>query len=171
MKLLTKIFSFFSSVAHAEAGAQAADDFFRSMLRKKQEINMCGTAFYVDVEMATLYPELHTLVFNTESMDATERQYWFDIMFTMTSEQIDELFEILETEKVKLAELEERYQSEIRSLNEKHLVEWQEFQAMQSRGSICRSCDAPVREGEKECDSCDPKPDDVKRAMELIASL
>ncbi len=69
-------------------------------------------------------------------MDDDERQYWFDIMPSMTDDQIDRLFNILETEKKKLAELEVKYQKEIKELNEKHLIEWQEFQAKDSKKKI-----------------------------------
>lgn len=54
----------------------------------------------------------------------------------MTDEQIDRLFDILETERRKLEELESKYQEEIKSLNEKHLIEWQEFQTKESREKI-----------------------------------
>ena len=69
-------------------------------------------------------------------MDDEERQYWFDIMPSMNDSQIDRLFNILETERKKLEELEIKYQEEIKSLNEKHLIEWQEFQTKDSKRKI-----------------------------------
>jgi len=45
------------------------------------------------------------LIVATESMDNDERQYWFDIMPSMTDAQIDRLYDILDTEKRKLQEL------------------------------------------------------------------
>jgi len=69
-------------------------------------------------------------------MDDDERQYWFDIMPSMTDEQIDRLYNILETEKKKLEDLEVKYQTEIKQLNEKHLIEWQEFQMKDSKKKI-----------------------------------
>jgi hypothetical protein len=71
-------------------------------------------------------------------MDDEERQYWFDIMPSMTDEQIDRLFEILDTERKKLLELEKKYQEEIKQLNEKQLIEWQEFQAKKNREKIMK---------------------------------
>jgi len=47
-------------------------------------------------------------------MDDDERQYWFDIMPSMTDSQVDRLFNILETERKKLEELELKYQDEIK---------------------------------------------------------
>ena len=87
-------------------------------------------------EIANQYGELTKLVLNTESMDNNEKQYWFDILPSMTDEQVDRLFDILETERKKLEELESKYQDEIKNLNEKHLIEWQEFQTKESREKI-----------------------------------
>jgi hypothetical protein len=72
-------------------------------------------------------------------MDDDERQYWFDIMPSMTDSQIDRLFNILETERKKLEELEVKYQKEIKWLNEKHLIEWQQFQTKQSQAKVAQS--------------------------------
>jgi len=57
-------------------------------------------------------------------------------MPSMTDDQIDRLFNILDTEKKKLEALEEKYQTEIKKLNEKHLIEWQEFQMKDSKQKI-----------------------------------
>lgn len=82
-------------------------------------------SFTLADELADKYPELVDLILATESMDDNERQYWFDIMPSMTEAQIDRLFDILETERRKLAELEVKYQSEIAQINNKHLMELQ----------------------------------------------
>ena len=87
-------------------------------------------------EVQTKFPELVKLVLATESMDDNEKQYWFDILPSMTDEQVDRLFNILETERAKLEELERKYQEEIKSLNEKHLIEWQEFQLRSTKDKI-----------------------------------
>jgi hypothetical protein len=76
------------------------------------------------------------MILATESMDDDERQYWFDILPSMTENQIDKLFNILDTEKKKLEELELKYQEEIKQLNEKHLIEWQDFQMKDSKKKI-----------------------------------
>jgi hypothetical protein len=69
-------------------------------------------------------------------MEDDEKQYWFDIMPSMTDDQIDRLFNILDTEKKKLEALDEKYKSEIKRLNEKNLIEWQEFQLKDSKQKI-----------------------------------
>jgi len=86
--------------------------------------------------MQAQYNELVKLILETESMDDDEKQYWFDIMPSMTDDQIDRLFNILDTEKKKLDALEDKYQNEIKKLNEKHLIEWQEYQLKDSKQKI-----------------------------------
>ena len=100
------------------------------------QITKDGFVFNILDEIQAQYPELVKLVLNTESMDNNEKQYWFDILPSMTDEQIDRLFDILETERRKLEELELKYQEEIKSLNEKHLIEWQGFQTTENRKKI-----------------------------------
>ncbi|MDD3646326.1 MAG: hypothetical protein PHH06_02865 [Candidatus Gracilibacteria bacterium] len=100
------------------------------------EINHNGKKYIVSDEMQAQYNELIKLILETESMDDDEKQYWFDIMPSMTNDQIDRLFNILDTEKKKLEALEEKYQTEIKKLNEKHLIEWQEFQMKDSKQKI-----------------------------------
>ena len=100
------------------------------------ELKQNGKTFYVSDDIQAQYPELIKLILATESMDDEERQYWFDIMPSMNDNQVDRLFNILETERRKLEELEIKYQEEIKSLNEKHLIEWQEFQMKDSKKKI-----------------------------------
>jgi len=92
--------------------------------------------FIIDDESQKKYSELIEMILATESMDDDERQYWFDILPSMTENQIDKLFNILDTEKKKLEELELKYQEEIKQLNEKHLIEWQDFQMKDSKKKI-----------------------------------
>lgn len=86
--------------------------------------------------MQAQYPELIQLILETESMENDEKQYWFDIMPSMTDDQIDRLFNILDTEKKKLQALEDKYKKEIKRLNEKHLIEWQEYQLKDSKQKV-----------------------------------
>ncbi|USN59069.1 MAG: hypothetical protein H6767_03105 [Candidatus Peribacteria bacterium] len=116
-----------------------------------------GKTFTIQDEIQAKYPELIKMILATESMDDDERQYWFDIMPSMTDAQIDRLFNILDTEKKKLEELEVKYQKEIKSLNEKHLIEWQEFQLKESKKKVA---DAKANDKAEDGD-----PDDVLKAL------
>ena len=64
----------------------------------------------------------------------------------MNDEQIDRLYEILDTERKKLAQLEENYQKEIKTLNEKHLIEWQEMQARENKERVTKAQEEAAKE-------------------------
>lgn len=122
------------------------------------EITHNGKTFYLSDEIQAQYPELIKLVLATESMDDEERQYWFDIMPSMNDSQVDRLFNILETERRKLEELELKYQEEIKSLNEKHLIEWQEFQSRDAKKKIAQA----------ESEDGDEDPDEVLKMLNSL---
>ena len=100
------------------------------------QITQNGKTFTISDDIHAQYKDLIDLILATESMDDDERQYWFDIMPSMTDEQIDRLYNILDTERKKLIDLEKKYQNEIKELNEKHLIEWQDFQMKDSKKKI-----------------------------------
>jgi len=113
------------------------------------QIQKDDTTFQITDELQAKYPELIKLIIATESMDDDERQYWFDIMPSMTDAQVDRLYDILETERKKLSELEVKYQKEIKTLNEKHLIEWQEMQVKEGKKKVAA---AKAEEGWKQED-------------------
>ena len=117
------------------------------------DITQNWKVFHISDEIQAKYGELIKLVLATESMDDDERQYWFDILPSMTTSQVDRLYEILENERKKLEELEVKYQREIKDLNEKHLIEWQEFQIKDSKKKI--------KDEEAKDKKDDTNPDDV----------
>ncbi|MBC7498872.1 hypothetical protein H7170_04485 [Candidatus Gracilibacteria bacterium] len=87
-------------------------------------------------EIQLQYTELVELVLGSESIDNNEKQYWFDILPSMTDEQVDRLFNILMTERRQLEELNLKYQEEIKTLNEKHLIEWQSLQSQKAKQQV-----------------------------------
>ena len=123
------------------------------------QIQQNGKSFQILDEIQAKFPDLIKLILETESMDDDERQYWFDIMPSMTDEQIDRLFDILETERKKLEELEVKYQKEIKSLNEKHLIEWQEMQVKEGKKKMA---EAQASEAKEE------NPDDILEMLNEI---
>lgn len=58
------------------------------------------------------FPDLVKLIYETESMNNEEREYWMQIMPIMTEEQIVKFREILVNEKVQLAKLDNEYEQE-----------------------------------------------------------
>lgn len=99
--------------------------------------------FHFNRDSAISMPELYRRILETESMEEDEKQYWFDILPNMTDNQVDRLYNILETERQRFNELEEKFQKEIKALNEKHLIEWKDFK-MKSNG--IKAPEDPVKE-------------------------
>lgn len=96
------------------------------------------TTFTLLDEVQTKYPRLIELVLATESMDDSERQYWFDILPSMNTDQVQRLTDILETERKKLDELEKKYQTEIETLNQKHVTEWKGYEMKKKKEEIAQ---------------------------------
>ena len=53
------------------------------------DIKQNWKTFHVSDDVQSQYSELLKLILATDSMDDNERQYWFDIMPSMTDEQVD----------------------------------------------------------------------------------
>jgi hypothetical protein len=69
------------------------------------------------------FPDLVKLIYETESMNTEEREYWMQIMPIMTEEQIVKFREILVNEKNELARLDQDYHDEMAKLNKKRPAE------------------------------------------------
>ncbi len=110
-------------------------------------------------EIHVKYGELVELVLGSESIDNNEKQYWFDIMPSMTDEQIDRLFNILMTERRQLEELNVKYQEEIKTLNEKHLIQWQSIQSQKAKEKI------------QEAEKTDTSKQDAHNALDMLESI
>ena len=65
------------------------------------------------------FGDLVKLIYETESMNQEEREYWLQIMPIMSEEQIVKFREILVNEKEQLARLDQEYQSEMSKINRK----------------------------------------------------
>lgn len=59
------------------------------------------------------FPDLIKLIFETESMNQEEREYWLQIMPIMSEDQIVKFRDILVTERDQLAKLDRDYQAEV----------------------------------------------------------
>jgi hypothetical protein len=82
------------------------------------------------------YPDMVELIKQTESMDDEEREYWFQVLPIMTDHQVEKFRTILNTEKNQLAALDQEYEQELQKLNEKHMIEWKEFESKEKRKAI-----------------------------------
>ena len=72
----------------------------------------------IPAELKEKHPKLLELILETKSMDDDERQYWFNIMPIMKSEQIEKLKEILITEKQKIQEINSHYNSDLQNIGQ-----------------------------------------------------
>ena len=79
------------------------------------------------------YPDLVKLIISTESMTEEERTYWFQILPIMTKQQVEKLRKILLQEQEQLAKLDKEYEKDLQKLNEKHMIEWREFESKKAR--------------------------------------
>jgi hypothetical protein len=120
------------------------------------QITRNGFTFTVLDEIQLQYTELVELILGSESIDNNEKQYWFDILPSMTNEQIDRLFNILLTEKKQLEELNVKYQEEIKNLNEKHLIQWQSLQTQKAKEKI------------QKAESEDTSKDEAKDTLDML---
>ena len=59
----------------------------------------------------TKFPQLVQSIINSKSMDNKERNYWFQVLPKMTKDQVNELRDIIDTEKRKLNEIEKKHSS------------------------------------------------------------
>ncbi len=95
--------------------------------------------FVVLDEMQVRYPELIDLILWSESIDNNQKQYWLDILPSMTNEQIDRLFNILMTERIEIQKLDLQFQEDVKALNEKHLIQWQALQSQKAKEKIAEA--------------------------------
>lgn len=63
------------------------------------------------------FPDLVKLIYETESMNQEEREYWMQILPIMTEDQIVKFREILVNEKEQLEKLDTEYASEMSRIN------------------------------------------------------
>ena len=81
------------------------------------QITFQTQTFDVPDRILEKYPNLVELITNTPSMTPEEKEYWFKILSIMNDEQVATLFQILDTEKQKLAALDKKYDQEVAKVN------------------------------------------------------
>ncbi|MBD3360977.1 hypothetical protein GF366_04215 [Candidatus Peregrinibacteria bacterium] len=69
------------------------------------------------------FPDLIKLIYETESMNDEEREYWLQIMPIMSEEQIIKFRDILVNEKEQLERLDREYEKEISKIGKKEIRE------------------------------------------------
>ena len=105
--------------------------------------------FSVSQKVQETYPELVEMLKNSESIDAEEKQYWFDSLETMDEDQVASLRSILVDEKEQIAKIDAEYEDKnidaIRD-TEKEL----EKKAQEEREKVRKAEEAKHREQDEE---------------------
>jgi len=83
----------------------------------KQYLAEAEVKYIVPKLVREKFPDLVKLIYETESMNAEEREYWMQIMPIMTEEQIVKFRDILVNEKSQLSKLDKEYESEVARIN------------------------------------------------------
>jgi hypothetical protein len=80
-----------------------------------------ATALNIPEDIKKKFPELITLIQNSQSMNDEERQYWIDVLPIMSDDQLENLKNILDNEKKQMAEADKQYeggmQKEVKAFN------------------------------------------------------
>lgn len=119
-----------------------------AMLAQQQGVAAPPDKYAVPSMVKEKFPDLVQLIKETESMNDEERDYWFQILPIMTEEQIRKFRDILLNEKNQLSKLDKEYEQELNKLNEKHMLEWKEFEMREKRKAI-QSAEQKSQEEEK----------------------
>lgn len=82
------------------------------------------------------FPDLVKLIYETESMNQEEREYWLQIMPIMTEDQIVKFREILVNERDQLQKLDQEYEQEVGKINQKHTRQIDEAQMKERMDKI-----------------------------------
>lgn len=79
----------------------------------EQYIKEAEARYIVPPMVRQKFPDLIKLIYETESMNSEEREYWLQIMPIMSEEQTTKFRDILVNEKNQLAKLDQEYQAEM----------------------------------------------------------
>lgn len=92
----------------------------------EQYIQEAEAKYIVPALVREKFPDLIKLIYETESMNEEERQYWLQIMPVMSEEQIVKFRDILVNEKQQLAKLDQEYNQEMKKVNKSPAPEMDE---------------------------------------------
>ena len=119
--------------AKKPAGISLEDE---AMMAQTQTVIAPPEKYSVPSLVKEKFPDLVQLIKETESMNDQERDYWFQILPIMTEDQIRKFRDILLNEKNQLSRLDKEYEDELNRLNQKHMLEWKEFEMKEKRKAL-----------------------------------
>lgn len=87
-----------------------------------QELHEKAMLFSIPDDFIKSSPDIIVLILNSRSMEKNEeKQNWFNLLPLMNKEQIDRLRDILTREKLKLTEIEQKYQEKKDEIKNKYV--------------------------------------------------
>lgn len=91
----------------------------------EQYVKDAEASYIIPALVREKFPDLVKLIYETESMNEDEREYWMQILPIMTEDQIVKFRGILVNERDQLAKLDQEYQQEVSGIG-KPVVELDE---------------------------------------------
>lgn len=137
-----------NSSTSATAKASSADIVVDKNKTAEQYMKEAEAKYIIPSLIREKFPDLVKLIYETESMNSEEREYWMQIMPIMTEGQIVKFREILVNEKNELAKLDQEYQSEMSKLNKGRPKEIDE-KALKEKITEIKQAEAAHESGEK----------------------
>lgn len=102
-----------------------------------QDLWETAVTYDIAEEFMIQMADLIELVLRSKSIDKPEdKQGWFSLLPLMNDDQIARLREILTKEKIKLAEIEQKYEEKKIDIKKKYLSKWQEMNQAESVKNI-----------------------------------
>lgn len=117
-----------ASVKSSQPSAKGGDITVDKNKSAEQYLEEAERKYIVPKLVREKFSDLIKLIFETESMNTEEREYWLQIMPIMTEEQINKFRDILVNERDQLAKLDREYGSEmgggaVKEIDEKKMKE------------------------------------------------
>lgn len=127
-----------SGAAGSTAGIVGGDIAVDKNKSAEQYMDEAQSKYIVPRLVREKSPDLVKLIFETESMNVEEREYWMQIMPIMSEEQIAKFREILVTEKQQLEQLDQEYEGEINKINTQHASQLDEVKMKERMQQIAQ---------------------------------
>lgn len=113
-----------SSTAQAQATKTSGTSRTGVVVDKKktpeQYMKEAEALYIVPALVREKFSDLIKLIYETESMNTEEREYWLQIMPIMSEEQIKKFRDILVNERDQLSKLDQEYDSEMSRIGQSH---------------------------------------------------
>lgn len=98
-----------------------------------QQILEAEKKYSIPVSVQERFPDLVALLLKTESMNAEEREYWFQVLPVMSDDQVVKLRDILVNEREQLKKIDNDYNDQVAKLGDNHRREWNAFEAREKK--------------------------------------